>query len=164
MKTVTKSLIAASIVGLVGTGGLATATIVGAENGGSTTDPMSSLVDKIASTFNLDKSKVQAVFDADRSAREAEREKQMSERLQTLVDDGTITALQKTAIEAKLVELKKERKADRETWKDLTDEQRKAKMEEKRTELENWAKEQGLDLSKLKGVFGGSGGRGGMHE
>jgi hypothetical protein len=164
MKTITKSLIAASIVGLVGTGGLATASIAGAESGSSSTDPMSSLVDKIASTFNLDKSKVQAVFDADRSARQVEREKQVSDRLQALVDDGTITAAQKTAIESKLAELKKERQADHGAWKDLTEEQRKAKMEEKRTELENWAKEQGLDLSKLKGIFGGPGGRGGMHE
>jgi hypothetical protein len=160
MKGITKSLIVASIVGTFGLGGLATAGIANAESStSSSTDPMSSLVEKIASTFNIDKAKVQSLFDENKTAREAEREKQQTERLQKLVDDGTITAAQKTAIEAKLAELKKERDADKDTMKDLSDAERKAKMDEKRAELESWAKEQGLDLTKLKGILGG--GRGG---
>lgn len=161
MKALTKSLIVASVVGTVGLGGLTTASIASAESGSTSTDPMSSLVDKIASTFNIDKTKLQTLFDEERDAREAEREKQQAERLQTLVDDGTITAAQKSAIEAKIVEMKKERDADREAIENLSDEERKAKMDEKRTELESWAKEQGLDLTKLRGVLGGHGGPGG---
>jgi hypothetical protein len=163
MKGITKSLIVASIVGTFGLGGLATAGIANAESAASSsTDPMSSLVEKIASTFNIDKAKVQSLFDENKTARQAEREKQQTERLQKLVDNGTITAAQKTAIEAKLAELKKEREADKDTMKDLSDAERKAKMDEKRTELESWAKEQGLDLTKLKGILsGGHGGPGG---
>lgn len=162
MKTFSKSLVVASIVGMVGAGGVATATVVGAESGtNASTDPMSSLVDKIASTFNIDKSKLQTLFDEDREAREVEREKQQSERLQSLVDDGTITSAQKTAIEAKIAEMKKGREANKDDFMNLSEDERKAKMEEKRTELEAWAKEQGLDLTKLRGVLGGHGGPGG---
>lgn len=96
------------------------------------------------------------------SEHEAEREQKVAERLQALVDDGTITSDQKAAIEAKLAELKEERESNRGEMKDLTPEERKAKHEERRTELESWASEQGLDLSDLKGIFmgGPKGGRG----
>ncbi len=39
--------------------------------------------------------------------------------------------------------------------KDLTPEQRKAKHDERKTELEDWAKANNLDLAKLKGIFMG---------
>ncbi len=101
MKSLTKSLIVATIVGAVGTGTVATGAIASAESGTATdTDSMSSLVDKIASTFNLDKAKVQEVFDEQRSEMETKREAEVEAKLQTLVDDGTITTEQKTAIKA----------------------------------------------------------------
>lgn len=156
MNTLVKSIVAGTILGTIGVGSLATANIVGAESGTTSTDnPQSSLIEKIASTFNIDKSKLQTLFDEDREARETEREQQQAERLQALVDDGTITSAQKTAIEKKIAEMKSEREAERDSMKDLSDEEREAKMEEKRTALETWAKEEGLDLSKLKGILGG---------
>lgn len=162
MKTPVKQFIVASIVGTIGMAGLATAGIANAETSNSSSDnPMSSLVDKIASTFNLDKSKVQEVFDAERTEHEAEREQQRTEKLQALVDAGTITEAQKTAIETKLKEMKAERETNGDDLKDLSDDERKTKMDEKRTALETWAKEQGLDLSELRGVLGGPGGHGG---
>jgi hypothetical protein len=152
LKNVKKSLMAAAAIASIGTV---------AENNDSKTDPMSSLVDKIANRFNLNKADVQKVFDEERSTRQAEREAKISERLQKLVDEGTITADQKTKIEAKLKELKSEREANRDAFKNLSAEERKSKMEAKRTELENWAKENGIDLTKLMGIFmGGRGGHG----
>lgn len=118
------------------------------------------LAEKIATKFNLNKDEVKQVFEEEHTARRAEHEKRVSERLQKLVDEGTITAEQKTAIEAKLKELQANREEHHEEMENLSDDERKAKLEEKRTELENWAKEQGLDLSKLKGVFGGPRGHG----
>lgn len=163
MKLPVKQLIAAGIVGTVGIAGLTTFGIANAETSSSSSDnPMSSLVDKIASTFNLDKSKVQEVFDAERTEHETQREAKQAEKLQALVDDGTITAAQKTAIETKIKEMKAEREANKDSLKDLSDEERKAKMDEKRSALETWATEQGLELSDLKGILGGGpGGHGG---
>lgn len=145
----------------MGSVGLSSLTGVGMVSAASNTDGQDGLVNKIATKFNVNKDDVQKVFDEDRAAHEAEHEKEISDRLQKLVDAGTITADQKTAIEAKLKELKANREAERESMKNLTEEERKAKMDAKRTELENWAKEQGLDLSKLRGVFHGPHGRGG---
>lgn len=162
MNPIKKPLLVAGIVGTVGTGALFTGTVANAESGTNTNnDPASSLIDKLASTFKLDKSKVQEVFDQQRAEMDKKHEERVNERLQKLVDDKTITEAQKTAIQAKLAELKKQREADREEVKELDDNARKQKMDEKKNELEGWAKEQGLDLSKLKGVFGGPGGRGG---
>jgi hypothetical protein len=101
-----------------------------------------SLIDKIATKFNLKKADVQAVFDADRTEKEAERLAENSTRLQSLVDKGTITADQKTKIEAKQKELQTKRDAER-------------------TELEKWATDNGIDAKYLMGGGMGRGGKGG---
>jgi hypothetical protein len=158
-KTVKRSLLVGGVVSTVGLASLASVGMAAAATDNSSSQQ--NLVDKIAQKFNVNKDDVQKVFDEDRAAHEAEHEKAQAERLQKLVDNGTITAAQKTAIEAKLKELKAERQANKDEFKNLSEDQRKAKMDEKRTELESWAKEQGLDLSKLRGVFRGPGGHGG---
>lgn len=161
MKALAKSLVIGGVLGTVGLTSLAGVSIASAETTTAPTssDPMSSLVQKIASKFNLNKDEVQKVFDEDKTARETQREEKIAKRLQGLVDAGTITNTQKTAIEAKLKELKTAREANRTEMKNLSDAERQSKMDEKKNELESWAKEQGIDLSKLKGIFGGPGGR-----
>lgn len=122
----------------------------------------SSLVEKIATKLNLSTTEVQSVIDEYQSEREAERTAQNSERLQTLVDEGKITAEQKTLIENKLTELE----AQRETARDesLTEEERKTQMEAERTALKTWADENGIDMQYLlMGGKGGHGGPGGPH-
>ena len=160
MTRLKKGVIAAAAVATVGVAGLtATQAVLAATD--STDNPESSLVDKLATKFGLNKSDVQAVFDEDHSEREAEHEAKAAERLQALVDDGTITAEQKTAIEAKIAEMKAERESERDSFKDLSADERKAKMEEKKAELDKWAEENGIDLTKLRGILmGGRGGHG----
>ncbi len=97
------------------------------------------LTDRIAAKFNLKKADVQAVVDSYRTDKQAERQAEGSTRLQSLVDKGTITADQKTKIEAK----QKEFQTSRET---------------ERTALEKWAADNGIDAKYLMG--GGMGGRG----
>ncbi|MDB5176820.1 MAG: hypothetical protein JWN75_488 [Candidatus Saccharibacteria bacterium] len=156
MRGLTKSLIVTSVVGTLGLGGMATAGVANAVSStSSSSDSTSSLIDKIASTFNIDKTKVQSLFDENQTALEADRAAKQATELQKLVDAKTITAVQKTAIEAKIAELKKQREADKTTMNSLTDAERKAKMDAKRTELETWAKAQGIDLTKLNGILGG---------
>ncbi len=99
-----------------------------------------SLVDKIATKFGLNKTDVQAVFDEEKTERQAERKAEVSERLQDLVDDGKITAEQKTKIEAKQEELQTAREAER-------------------TALEAWANDNGVDVRyvmQAKGMNGGN--------
>ncbi len=156
MKGFTKSLIVASIVGAVGTGTLATGTIANAESGNDSKGPRSGLVDKLATTFNLNKGEVRDVVDEFHANRKADHQKHMSERLQALVDDGTITADQMAAIETKLQKLQDERVATHNAEGELDHASRKKVHEERRAELEAWADEQGINLDNLKGVFGGS--------
>jgi hypothetical protein len=160
-KTLKNKILVAGAATAVGLSGLAGFGMVSAESA-NTNDGTSGLVDKLVSKFNLDKDEVQKVFDADRAEHEVNREKEQGKKLQSLVDEGTITASQKTAIEAKLKELKATRDTNKVSMKDLTQDERKVKMEQQRSSLEAWAKEQGIDLTKLGGVFmrGGFGGRG----
>lgn len=118
------------------------------------------IVSKIASTFNLDQDDVKKVFEEDKAAHMAEREAKQSESLQKLVDDGTLTAAQKTALEAKFAEQKAEREANKDSKDELSDEERQAQREEKKAAFEAWAEEQGIDLSKLSGIMKGERGPG----
>ena len=97
-----------------------------------------SLVDKVASKFNLNKQDVQAVFDEERQAHQQEQKDNKSADLQSKVDDGTITADQKAAIEKKLEEMH-------------------ASREQSKTALEDWAKQNNIDVKYVM-----MGGRGGM--
>jgi hypothetical protein len=75
-----------------------------------------SLVERIATKFNLSENDVQAVFDDYKSDQAAEK---TSEYLQKLVDQGKITPEQKTLIENKLNELrdqKNQEMADLRAW------------------------------------------------
>ena len=122
----------------------------------SSSDPQGGLIDKLVSKFNLNKEEVQAVFDEAHEERHAEMEAKRSEHLQELVDAGTITAEQKTALEAKFEEMHTNREALRD--QDLTEEERRTKMDEARDAFESWAEQQGIDLDAIRP----EGGRGGM--
>lgn len=136
-----KALVVSGIVGTVGLAGLASAVSVSAATDTSKSgDPMSSLVDKIASRFSLDKSKVQAVFDEERAVHQAERQHAMKDRLATAVKDGKLTQGQADKIAAKQAEMK----TFMESLKDKTRDQRHQAMEAKRNELKKWATENNI--------------------
>ena len=78
-----------AIAGIVA--GIATAGVTGvgiasaATTSTNSTNPASSLVDAIASKFNLKKTDVQAVFDEQKTKNEAEREAKIKEEVAPLV-------------------------------------------------------------------------------
>jgi hypothetical protein len=121
-----KSLLVAGAVTTVGLASLAGVNTVSA----ATDTTGDSLVSKLAQKFNVGEDEVQAVFDEDKQARQAEMRTALSERLQEAVDDGDITAAQKTLIENK----RKELQAARDTERDA---------------LDAWATEQGIDAKYL---------------
>ncbi len=104
--------------------------LIGANAASAQTSNGSSLVDKIVAKFNLNKDEVQAVFDEERTEQQAERTAEMSDKLQDKVDSGDITAEQKTLIEQKMAEQQTAREAER-------------------TELEQWATDNGVDAKYL---------------
>jgi polyhydroxyalkanoate synthesis regulator phasin len=136
--------------GVVTTIAAASALGIGAASAQSSSG--TSIVDRIATKFNLNRDEVQTVFDEQHTEMEANHEQEQSTRLQALVDKGTITADQKTALEAKHTEME----AARDALKDqnLTREEMHTKMDAARTEFETWAKDQGIDLATIRPMGG----------
>lgn len=123
---------------------------------------MTTIVQRIAKKFNLNESDVQAVFDAERDERMAEMNKKFEDRLSSLVSSGKLTEDQKQKVLAKKKELEASRKSDFENFKNMTDEERKAEIDKRRTELESWAKENGIDLKNTLFFMGMKGHGSGM--
>lgn len=149
--------------------GIATLGIMGAGAIGvsaMSSDSNDGLAARIATKFNLKESDVSAEIKSYRNEKHAEHEESMkselSANLQKKVDDGTITAEQKTALEAKLEEKRLAHKAERETNKDSNTKPSRDEMEAKReaekSEMDAWLKEQGINLD-LKDVLPAHGGR-----
>jgi len=91
------------------------------------------LVTRLSTRFNLNADEVEAVFQEAQIERQEQRKAALSERLQQKVNEGEITAEQKTLIESKLGELQ-------------------AEHEEQRTALESWAEENGISQQYI--MFG----------
>lgn len=155
-----KMSVVAGILTAVGTVGL-----VGVSaNAATNSDHQSDLISKIAKKFDLNPSDVKQVFDESHKEHEAQRSAKLSENLQKKVDDGTITADQKSKLEAKLKELKAKHEAEREANKGSKPDRAamKQKMESNRAELKAWASQNGIDLDKVmpKSAMGMGGHRG----
>lgn len=124
--------------------GLPIAGIVNAKaqgaNGNSET-----IIQKLVARFGLKTEEVKQVFDEARQERQTKMQENYDQRLTKLVDDKKITEAQKQLILNKQKELQA---------------QRAAGGKKNRTDLENWAKDNGIDLSLLR-MFGGMGKRGG---
>lgn len=161
MKNKNKILLTAAALAV--TAGIAlSATQVSAE-GGYGNGPMSNLVQILAEKFNLNQEEVQAVFDEQHALREQERESAFEDRLSDLVASGEITEEQRQLIIAKHQEMEELRETHRESYMNLSQEERQAAMDAHHAELEQWAEDNGIDMQYL--MFGrgmGSGPRGGF--
>lgn len=127
-----KPLLIAGVAATLGVAGLSTVGVASAATDGTG----DSLVSKIATKFNLKEADVQAVFEEEKAERNLERQAEVSDRLQDAVDDGDITAEQKTLIENKLKELRTARQTQM-------------------NEMQTWAEQQGIkELRHIKMGFG----------
>lgn len=150
-----KSIIAGAAIATIGLTGVATTAFAAADTATDTTK--TSLVDKIATKFNLNKDEVQAVFDENREERHAAMEAKRTETLAQLVSDGKLTQAQADHVTSVWEEMKTLH--DGTSPRDMTEAQREA-MKTKMDEFKTWLDEQGLDLHDL-GVGMGPGGKGG---
>ena len=119
------------------------------------------LAARIAAKFNLNQAEVEQVFDQYHDERNAERQQDIADRLQEKVDNGAITAEQKTLIENKLQEMETAREELRD--QDLSREEMQTKMKAMREELKTWTESNGLELEDVMpfGMGKGPGGPGG---
>lgn len=153
-----RTLIAGAAVAAVGLAGVGSVGLASAatDNGSSGT----SIVDKIATKFNINKDEVQAVFDEERNQHKAEMQQDRSDRLAQAVKDGKLTQEQADHITAAFKEIDTligDTRPDEQS--EETHEQIRAKMDA----LHDWAEENNIDMPDL--VFGvrghGHGGPGG---
>jgi hypothetical protein len=115
------------------------------------------LIQKIADRFGLNKDDVKAVFDQNREEHHAKMEEKFTAKLDQYVKDGKITEEQKQLIINKRKEMHSERETNMPAMQNLTAGEHRQKMEEKRTALETWAKQNNIDPSYLMGGFGRKG-------
>lgn len=164
-----KLLFTAGLFGLIGAGAIS-ATSVWAQTTSVTPTPgvmkferpMTDLVEKISTKFNLDKADVQAVFDEARQEDMAQFKAAAEAHLTQLVTDGTITEAQKQLIIAKRQELQATHESRAETMKNLSGEEHRAAMEAERASLEAWAKQNAIPFEYVM-PFGRGKGPAGDH-
>lgn len=136
-------------VGAAGTIGLLVAG--GAVMAHNTTTGNNTLVEKIATKFNVSKDEVQKVFDEDKEVRHAEMEKKYEERLAQAVKDGKLTTEQKDKILAKHKEMKVQMKAMHADVKDKTE--HKAAMKKHHEEMQAWLKANNIPEEYMRFVI-----------
>lgn len=135
---------AVAAVGLAGIGGVGLASAATDSSSNGTT-----IVDKIATKFNINKDEVQAVFDEERNERHAEMQQERQERLAQAVKDGKLTQEQADHITAAFKEIEALMGNGRpDEQSDETRTQIRAKMDA----LHTWAQENDIDMPDL--VFG----------
>lgn len=127
-------------------------------------NPMQSLITAIAQKFNLSTTDVQAVFDEQRTQMEAQHTAKEATKLATAVTNGTLTQTQADAITAKKAELEAAREASKDTFQNLTQAERQAKMAAERDALKTWATENSIPEQYLMFLGGGRGSKGGHGE
>jgi tyrosyl-tRNA synthetase len=112
-----------------------------------------SLITAIAQKFNLNENDVKAVFDSEKSKRQTDMKTRLEQKLTQAVADGKITDAQKEAILNKFQDMQtnKPNPAD---FKNMTADQRKAAFQQRKTDLENWEKQNGIDPATLQSLIG----------
>lgn len=152
----TKYIVPVLALAIAGSGTASVARVSASTN----TSTGTSLVQKIAQKFGLQESEVQAVFDQDRAEHHAKMQEAMVDRLSEAVTAGKLTEEQKQKILDKQKQLQSTHEANREKFQSMTHEERHAEMQKLRTNLEQWAKENGIDAQYLQ--FGIKAGHKGM--
>lgn len=165
MKLTKKQLIsAAAITVLAGGIGLSSISMVSAQTG-TKQDREESLASRISTKFNINKDEVKAEIkaehDQNRTEHEAEMKQKREEHLQKLVDAGTITAEQKTAIIAKQDEIHTKMEELRNNGK--TKEENKEAHKAIKDEFKTWVESQNINMDDIRpeGKEGRRGHRGG---
>lgn len=134
-----KVLIPVAIFGLMVSGGILYSTARASNNGQNP-----NISQQLSEKLGVDETQVNAALDQIRQERQAERQQEISANLDKAVADGVITADQKQALEDKQTEMQLDR-------------------EQKRAEMQQWMRDNGIDHEKIREYMGagkGFGGRG----
>jgi len=157
-----RTMVAGAAVAGIGLAGLGTFGIASAATDTSkSNDPQSSLVDKIASKFGLQKSDVQAVFDENRTERHQAMEQKAKDRLVQAVKDGKLTQAQADHITGVMDNVKQ---LVGDSKPNEVSDDAKQQIKSQLDELRQWAKDNKIDLRYLRGGVPGGHGMRMMHD
>jgi len=104
------------------------------------------LMQKFIERFNLDEDEVSNFMSEMHQERHQEKQALFIEKLDEAVEDGTITKEQKEL----LLEKHKEMSQNWESFMNLSPEEKRLKMQTRKEEIQQWAEENGIDLSRLR--------------
>lgn len=122
-------------------------------------DMHSTMIQKLSQKLGISEDKINSAFEQIHSERKSERKAFLEQKLNQAVNDGKVTDAQKQAILNKFSEMK-DFKVDKDSFKNMTAEQRRNAMQQKKQEMESWAAQNGLSLEILHELMGH--GRGGF--
>lgn len=153
-KKVSMAVMGLAALGIVGVSGLGASALSNNDNS------QDGLASRLADKFGLTKDDVSSEIDSyhkeRHQLRESEMESRVSEALQKKVDEGVISADQKSAVENKLKEKHEALEAEREALKSSETKPSRSEMkdriEENRNEMKAWLEEQGINLD-LKDIM-----------
>ena len=150
----TKKLLVPALIFAVSGAAIFGTSLVRAQDSDTTRGP-ALLIQNLTSRFGLNQDEVQEVFDTtreqERVQRQAQQQANLETRLSEAVSAGELTEEQKQLILSKHQEMGNQNKDD--SWFDLSPEERRAQADSKRSELESWANENGIDTQYLFSGF-----------
>jgi len=128
-------------------GGFTYANVDSAQN---QNNPMSSIVNAVATNFNLNSSDVQTVvndvMETERSNRLMQEKINQTEKINQAVTDGEITQAQADLITAKISEIKSTREANQLSNQGLTQEERADNIQAEKESLKEWAEDNNISM------------------
>lgn len=149
-KIIIPMLIAVSVIAIAAGATQASAYFFGSNN---------DMTKTLAQKLGVSEDKVKEAFDSMHKEQEAKHKSELESRLSQAVANGKINDSQKKAILERFDAMHE--KMYPEKFKNLTDTQRKTEFEKRKSEQENWAKENNIDQSTLQELMG-FGKKGGM--
>ncbi len=123
-------------------------------------NPVSNIVNAIASKFNLNPSDVQQVFDQQHAQMQAEHLQNFKDQLTQAVKDGKLTQDQMDKIVAKQQELQSQAEANKTAFVGKTPQEVRTLIDAQRKALDQWVSDNNIPKEYLR--FGFGGGRGHM--
>jgi hypothetical protein len=127
----------------------------------TTSTGQDSFITKLATKFNLNKTDVQTFFSDEKSARQSEMQTKVSDALKA----AGFTDAQVSALQTKQTEQRTTNEAWRTANPNATAAERTAHRDSEKVAMDTWAKDQGIDLTKVQATLkvagvGHMGGRG----
>ena len=118
------------------------------------TNPIDSLVNAIATKFNLNPSDVAQVVEQQHAQMEAQHQQEYKDRLSQAVTAGTLTQEQSDKIIAKQQELRAQREALKNEFQNMTESQRHDVMQQKFEQIKQWAQDNNIPEEYMRPNMG----------